>query len=82
MPLDRASSIFSRIRREAGQTALRLARRLEKSTYKLEAYKLEGIFGLHTKQLIINGCQNLYDSVHHQSILFFAELWKKPANSV
>ncbi len=31
-------AIFSRIRREAGQTALKLARRLEKSTYRLEAH--------------------------------------------
>ena len=33
-----AISIFSRIRREAGQTAQRLARRLEKNTFKLEAH--------------------------------------------
>ena len=39
MPLpDRTSSIFASIRRKAGQTALQLARCLEKSTYKLEAH--------------------------------------------
>ena len=35
---DRASSIFSCIRQEAGQIALKLARSLEKTTYKLEAH--------------------------------------------
>ena len=34
----RASSIFSIIRQEAGQEALKLARSLEKTTYKLEAH--------------------------------------------
>ncbi len=33
-----ASSIFKYIRQEAGQNALKLARSLEKSTYKLEAH--------------------------------------------
>ena len=32
------SSIFTRIRREAGLEALKLARRMEKTTYKLEAH--------------------------------------------
>ena len=34
----RASSIFSIIRQQAGQDALKLARSLEKNTYKLEAH--------------------------------------------
>jgi len=32
------SSIFTRIRQEAGLEALKLARRMEKTTYKLEAH--------------------------------------------
>ncbi|XP_068756955.1 uncharacterized protein [Montipora capricornis] len=38
MPNPGCASIFNRIRREAGQDALRFARLLEKTTYKLEAH--------------------------------------------